>query len=528
MSRYFINHPVFAWVIAIMIVIAGLLSIGSLGVESYPNIAPPQVSVGANYPGANAETVERAVTQIIEQQLTGIDSLDYFSSSSGSDGSASVNLTFKPGTDPDTAQMQVQNKVSQATPRLPTEVVQQGVVVQKANQGFLLVVALTSDDPSFGRDQLSDLLASNVLDQIARVPGVGNTQLFGGEYAMHVWLNPDKLHAYGLSSSDVLSAVRGQNVQFSAGQVGGEPSPQTQMFTATVSAEGRFSTPDQFEQILLRTNTGGAAVRLKDVARVEISGAAQGFDLKWNGRPAAGFAVQLAPGENALAVAAAVKARMAELEPSFPKGVHWFSPYDSSDFVRISVDEVIKTLGEAMVLVFLVMLLFLQNFRATLIPTLVIPVALLGTFLGMKVLGFTINQLSLFGMVLAIGIVVDDAIVVIENVERIMSEEGLSPKDATRKAMEQITGAVIAITLVLAAVFIPSALQAGSAGAVYKQFALTIAMAMMFSALLALGFTPALCASLLKPSTHHESRNPIFRIFNKYYEKMGNTYVRHI
>ncbi|HSR65070.1 MAG TPA: multidrug efflux RND transporter permease subunit [Xanthomonadaceae bacterium] len=531
MSRYFINHPVFAWVIAIMIVLAGLLSIRSLGVESYPNIAPPQVGVFASYPGASAETVERAVTQIIEQQLTGIDNLDYFSSSSGSDGSASVNLTFKPGTDPDTAQMQVQNKVSQATPRLPTDVVQQGVVVQKANQGFLLVVAVTSDDPTFGRDQLSDLLASNVIDQVSRVPGVGNTQLFGGEYAMHVWLNPDKLHAYGLSASEVLAAVRAQNVQFSAGQVGGEPSPDTQMFTASVAAEGRFSTPQQFEQILLRTDPQGAAVRLKDVARIEVTGAAQGFDLKWNGRPAAGFAVQLAPGENALAVAAAVKKRMAELEPSFPKGVHWFSPYDSSDFVRISVDEVVKTLVEAMVLVFLVMLLYLQNFRATLIPTLVIPVALLGTFLGMKVLGFTINQLSLFGMVLAIGIVVVDAIVVIENVERIMTEEGLSPKEATRKAMEQITAArtrVIAITLVLAAVFIPSALQAGSAGAVYKQFALTIAMAMLFSAFLALGFTPALCANLLKPSVHHESRNPVFRWFNRFYGRMSNIYVHHI
>jgi multidrug efflux pump len=528
MSRYFIDHPVFAWVIAIMIVIAGLLSIRTLGVESYPNIAPPQVSVSAVYPGASAETTERAVTQIIEQQLTGIDNLDYFSASSGSNGGASLNLTFKPGTDPDTAQMQVQNKVSQATPRLPTEVVQQGVVVAKGNPGFLLVVALKSSDPSIGRDQLSDLLASNVLDQISRVPGVGNTQLFGGEYAMHIWLNPDKLHAYGLSASQVLAAVRGQNVQFSAGQVGGEPSPDTQMFTATVSAEGRFSTPQQFEQILLRTDPSGAAVRLGDVARVEVSGSAQGFDLKWNGQPAAGFAVQLGAGENALAVAAAVKKRMQELQPSFPAGVQWFSPYDSSDFVRISVDEVVKTLGEAMVLVFLVMLLFLQNIRATLIPTLVIPVALLATFLGMKVLGFTINQLSLFGMVLAIGIVVDDAIVVIENVERIMTEEGLSPKEATRKAMHQITGAVIAITLVLAAVFIPSALQAGSAGAVYKQFALTIAMAMLFSAFLALGFTPALCANLLKPSAHHDSRNPVFRAFNKFYGRMSGIYVGHI
>jgi multidrug efflux pump len=528
MSRYFIEHPVFAWVIAILIVIAGGLSIRTLGVESYPDIAPAQVGIQAAYPGASAETTERAVTQIIEQQLTGIDNLDYFSSSSSSSGGASINLTFKPGTDPDIAQMQVQNKVAQATPRLPSEVVQQGVTVAKANSGFLLVIALKSSNPAIGRDELADLLASRVLDQISRVPGVGNTQLFGGEYAMHIWLNPDQLRAYGLSATQVLAAVRGQNVQFSAGAVGGEPSPDTQMVTATVSAEGRFSTPEQFEQILLRTDANGAAVRLKDVARVELSGSAQGFDLQWNGQPAAGFAVQLAPGSNALDVAAAVKQRMGELQPSFPQGVQWFTPYDSSTFVRISVNEVIKTLAEAMVLVFLVMLLFLQNIRATLIPTLVIPVALLGTFLGMKMIGFTINQLSLFGMVLAIGIVVDDAIVVIENVERIMTEEGLSPYEATRKAMHQISGAVIAITIVLAAVFVPSALQAGSAGAVYKQFALTIAMAMVFSAFLALGFTPALCASLLKPSTHHDSRNPIFRGFNKIYARLSRTYVGHI
>ncbi len=528
MSRYFIEHPVFAWVIAILIVIAGALSIRGLGVESYPNIAPTQVSVGAGYPGANAETTEKAVTQVIEQQLTGIDNLDYFSSSSSSSGGSSINLTFKPGTDPDTAQMQVQNKVAQATPRLPTEVVQQGVTVQKANSGFLLVVALKSSNPEIGKDQLADLIASRVLDQVARVPGVGSAQLFGGEYAMHIWLNPDQLRAYGLSASQVLAAVRGQNVQFSAGSIGGEPSPETQMVTASVSAEGRFSTPEQFEQILLRTDASGAAVRLKDVARVELSGSAQGFDLKWNGQPASGFAVQLAPGANALAVAAAVKDRMDQLQPSFPQGVQWFSPYDSSDFVRISVEEVVKTLVEAMVLVFLVILLFLQNLRATLIPTLVIPVALLGTFLGMYIIGFSINQLSLFGMVLAIGIVVDDAIVVIENVERIMTEEGLSPYQATIKAMHQISGAVIAITVVLAAVFVPSALQAGSAGAVYKQFALTIAMAMVFSAFLALGFTPALCASLLKPTGHHDTRNPIFRRFNKLYDRISGTYVRQV
>jgi multidrug efflux pump len=528
MSRYFIDHPVFAWVIAIMIVIAGGLSITTLGVESYPDIAPAQVGVNAFYPGASAETTERAVTQIIEQQLSGIDNLDYFSSSSSSSGGASINLTFKPGTDPDTAQMQVQNKVSQATPRLPTEVVQQGVTVSKSNAGFLLVVALKSSNPGIDKDALSDLLASRVLDQIARVPGVGSTQLFGGEYAMNIWLNPDKLRAYGLSASQVLAAVRGQNVQFSAGAVGGEPSPDTQMFTASVSAEGRFTNARQFEQILLRTDANGAAVRLKDVARIELTGSAHGFDLRWNGQPAAGFAVLLAPGANALAVAAAVKKRMDQLQPSFPQGVQWFAPYDTSDFVRISVEEVIKTLAEAMVLVFLVMLLFLQNLRATLIPTLVIPVALLGTFLGMKVLGFTINQLSLFGMVLAIGIVVDDAIVVIENVERIMTEEDRPPREATIKAMHQISGAVIAITIVLAAVFVPSALQAGSAGAVYKQFALTIAMAMLFSAFLALGFTPALCANLLKPSTHHESRNPVFRAFNYIYGRLAGTYVRHI
>jgi multidrug efflux pump len=528
MSRYFIDHPVFAWVIAIMIVIAGGLSITTLGVESYPDIAPAQVGVNAVYPGASAETTERAVTQIIEQQLSGIDNLDYFSSSSSSNGGASINLTFKPGTDPDTAQMQVQNKVSQATPRLPTEVVQQGVTVSKSNAGFLLVVALKSSNPSVDKDALSDLLASRVLDQIARVPGVGSTQLFGGEYAMNIWLNPDKLRAYGLSASQVLAAVRGQNVQFSAGAVGGEPSPDTQMFTASVSAEGRFTNPQQFEQILLRTDANGAAVRLKDVARIELTGSAHGFDLRWNGQPAAGFAVLLAPGANALAVAAAVKKRMDQLQPSFPQGVQWFAPYDTSDFVRISVEEVIKTLAEAMVLVFLVMLLFLQNLRATLIPTLVIPVALLGTFLGMKVLGFTINQLSLFGMVLAIGIVVDDAIVVIENVERIMTEEDRPPREATIKAMHQISGAVIAITIVLAAVFVPSALQAGSAGAVYKQFALTIAMAMVFSAFLALGFTPALCANLLKPTAHHDSRNPVFRAFNRIYDRLGKTYVGHI
>jgi len=527
MSRFFINHPVFAWVIAILIALGGVLAILNLGVESYPNIAPPTVSVSATYPGASAETTESSVTQVIEQQLTGIDNLEYFSSSSSASGGASITLTFRPGTDPDIAQVQVQNKVALATPRLPTEVTQQGIVVAKANAGFLLVVALRSSNPGIDKDALADLLASRVLDQISRIPGVGSTQLFGGEYSMNIWLNPDKLQGYGLSATQALTAVRSQNVQFAAGSIGAAPAPDDQAFTATVSAEGRYSTAEQFGNIILRANNDGTTVRLKDVARIARGASAYGFDLRWTGKPAAGFAVQLAPGANALGVAQAVKDRMDELQVTFPQGVTWFAPYDSSSFVKVSIEEVVKTLAEAIVLVFLVMLIFLQNFRATLIPTLVIPIALLGTFLGMYVIGFTINQLSLFGMVLAIGIVVDDAIVVIENVERIMTEEGLSPKAATRKAMGQISSAVIAITVVLAAVFIPSAFQGGSAGEIYKQFAITIAMAMGFSAFLALGFTPALCASILKPTQHHKS-NFVFRGFNKVYNKVADTYVGHI
>jgi multidrug efflux pump len=528
MSRFFINHPVFAWVIAILIALCGVLAIFNLGVESYPSIAPPQVNVSAFYPGASAETAEGAVTQVIEQQLTGIDNLDYFSSSSSSSGGSSITLTFSPGTDPDIAQVQVQNKVALATPRLPTEVVQQGVVVAKANAGFLMVVALRSEDGSRDRDALSDLIGSRVLDQISRVPGVGSTQQFGNEYAMNIWLNPDQLRGYGLSATQVMAAVRGQNVQFAAGKIGADPAPKGQEFTATVSAEGRFSTPEEFGNIILRTNVDGTSVRLRDVARIGLGAGSYGFESRWDGKPAAGFAIQLAPGANALGVAKAVRQRMDELQGSFPQGVTWFSPYDSSTFVAVSIKEVIKTLFEAIVLVFLVMLIFLQNFRATLIPTLVIPIALLGTFLGMYIIGFSINQLSLFGMVLAIGIVVDDAIVVIENVERIMTEEGLSPKAATRKSMTQISGAVVAITVVLAAVFIPSAFQGGSAGEIYKQFAITIAMAMFFSAFLALGFTPALCATLLKPTADHHRDNIVFRTFNKYYDKVATTYVGHI
>ncbi len=527
MSKFFIGHPIFAWVIAILITLSGVIALFQLGVESYPSVVPPQVIVSASYPGASADTTEKAVTQVIEQQLTGIDHLLYFASTSSASGGAGVTLTFETGTDPDIAQVQVQNKVALATPRLPSEVVQQGVVVAKANAGFLMVLALRSTNPAIDRNALNDLVGARVLDQISRIPGVGSTQQFGSEYAMNIWLDPDKLHGYGLSASETLNAVRAQNVQFAAGTIGGQPSLPTQGFTATVSAEGRFSSPEQFENIILRANPDGTTVRLKDVARVGFGAFTYGFDTQWNGKPTGAFAIQLLPGANALQVSNLVRAKMDELQPTFPSGVTWFTPYDSTTFVKVSIREVVKTLAEAIVLVFIVMLIFLQNFRATLIPTLVIPVALLGTFLGMWIIGFTINQLTLFGMVLAIGIVVDDAIVVIENVERIMSEEKLSPVEATIKAMGQITGAVVAITVVLAAVFVPSALQAGTAGAIYKQFAITIAMAMVFSAFLALGFTPALCATILKPHDH-ESRNFVFRWFNSAFNWVRKTYVGHI
>ncbi|BFI96566.1 MAG: multidrug efflux RND transporter permease subunit [Rhodanobacter sp.] len=527
MPSFFIDRPIFAWVVAILISLGGVLAILNLGVESYPNIAPPQVVVNATYPGASADTTEKAVTQVIEQQLTGIDHLLYFSSSSSANGSSSITLTFESGTDPDIAQVQVQNKVALATPRLPSEVTQQGVVVAKANAGFLMVVALKSDNPNIDRDRVSDIVASQVLDQISRIPGVGSTRQFGSEYAMRIWLNPDKLHGYNLSASQVMAAIQAQNVQFAAGSIGADPAVPGQGLTATVSGEGRFTSPEEFANIILRANADGTVVRLGDVAKISFGPASYGFDTTWNGKPIAAFAIQLLPGANALDVATAVRAKMDELSPSFPQGVTWFSPYDSTTFVHISIDEVVHTLVEAIVLVFLVMLLFLQNFRATVIPTLVIPVALLGTFLGMLVLGFTINQLTLFGMVLAIGIVVDDAIVVIENVERIMTEENLPPKEATRKAMSQITGAVVAITVVLAAVFVPSALQPGASGIIYKQFALTIAMSMGFSAFLALSFTPALCASFLQPE-HHKKKNFIYRKFNQSFEWATHTYVGHV
>jgi multidrug efflux pump len=527
MPSFFIDRPIFAWVVAILITLVGAISVLNMGIESYPNIAPPQVVVSATYPGANADTVEKNVTQVIEQQLTGIDHLLYFSSSSGSNGSASITLTFETGTNADIAQVQVQNKVQLAQPRLPTAVTQQGVVVSKNNPDFLMFVSLVSTNPEIDANRLADIIASQVADQVGRIPGVGNTFLVGSEYGVRIWLNPDKLQGYGLSASEVRNAVATQNVQFAAGSLGADPSPKDQSFTATVSAEGRFSTPEEFGNIILRANSNGTVVKLSDVARISFGPQTYGRASTWNGQQVGGLGVQLLPGANALDVADAVKAKMAELSKDFPEGVTWFAPYDTTPFVKISIEEVMHTLVEAIILVFLVMLIFLQNFRATVIPTLVIPVALLGTFIGLVALGFTINQLTLFGMVLAIGIVVDDAIVVIENVERIMSEEGLSPKEATRKAMGQITGAVVAITVVLAAVFVPSALQPGASGIIYKQFALTIAVSMGFSAFLALSFTPALCATILKP-THEHKKNVVYRGFNRVFDWVTHTYSGHI
>jgi len=526
-SNFFIERPIFAWVLALMITLGGIISIRSLGIESYPPIAPPQVAVIANYPGADAETVEHSVTQVIEQQLAGIDHLLYFNSNSSANGSATINLTFEPGTNPDIAQVQTQNKVTLATPRLPTEVNQQGIVVVKQNPDFLMFVSIKSDDGKLDSKALDNLLATSVVDQIGRVVGVGSIFRLGSEYAMRIWLDADKLHGYGLSAAQALNAVRAQNVQVAAGAIGTEPAIKDTGFTATVTAEGRFTKPAEFENIILRANSDGSTVRLKDVARVELGPGNYGQRVVYNGQAVSGFGVQLVSGANALDVAELVKAKMAELQPTFPPGVSWFVPYDTTQFIKISIEEVVKTLLIAIVLVFLVMLLFLQNFRATIIATLVIPVALMGGFLAMWIVGFTVNQLSLFGMVLAIGIVVDDAIVVIENVERIMAEEGLSPADATRKAMHQIQAPVVAIAVVLMAVFIPSALQSGSVGAIYRQFALTIALSTAFSAMLALVFTPALCATIIK-ANHHGEKNAFFRWFNRTFDWARDTYTGHI
>jgi len=526
MPQFFIDRPVFAWVLAILITLGGALALTRLPAEAYPEIAPPQVAVTTTYPGASAATVEATVTQVIEQQLTGLDHLLYFTSQSASDGTATITLTFENGTSADIAAVQTQNRVTLAQPRLPAEVNQQGIRIAKVSAGFLGAIGLRAESGGPSAAELNNIVASRVLDQVQRIPGVGAAVQFGSEYAMRIWLDADKLRAYSLSAATVLAAVQAQNAQFASGAIGGQPAVPDQAMTATVTAEGRFRSPEQFDNILLRTDPNGASVRLKDVARVTLGAAQYGFETNIGTTPVAAFGIQLAPNANALEVSKAVAARMNDMQPSFPAGVSWFWAFDSTTFIKVAIREVIITLAEAVALVFLVMLVFLQNFRATLIPTLVVPSALLGTLVGLYALGFSINQLSLFAMVLAIGIVVDDAIVVVEAVERIMREEHLGPKEATRKAMQQITGAIVAITSVLAAVFIPSALQTGSTGVIYRQFALTIALSMGFSALLALSFTPALCASLLRPE--HLRGNLIFDWFNRAYEGTRRSYVHRV
>ncbi|MFC3568631.1 efflux RND transporter permease subunit [Paracoccus simplex] len=523
MARFFIDRPVFAWVISILIMGLGLMSIFSLPVAQYPQIAPPTVTIRATYPGASADTVANTVTQVIEQQMTGLDGLRYFSSSSTSAGTSTTDLTFETGTDPDIAQVQVQNKLAQATALLPEPVQRQGITVEKSASGFLMVIGLTSTDDRYEQVDLADYLISNIVNDLSRVEGVGSVQVFGAQYAMRIWLDPSKLAAYELTPSDVVAAVSSENAQISAGAFGSRPAPTGQMLNATITAQSLLSTPEDFEQIVLRAEADGGLILLKDVARVEIGAEDYMTDARYNGQPASGLAISLASGANALDTADRVKARMEEFARFFPEGMEYVIPFDTTPFVLISIEEVVKTLVEAIVLVFFVMLLFLQNWRATLIPTLAVPVVILGTFGILAALGFTINTLTMLAMVLAIGLLVDDAIVVVENVERIMEEEGLEPREATRKSMGQITGALIGIALVLSAVFVPMAFFGGSTGVIYKQFAITIASAMGLSVVVALTLTPALCATLLRNEHGHKTRG-IFGLFNRGFDRTMHGY----
>jgi hydrophobe/amphiphile efflux-1 (HAE1) family protein len=529
MSRYFIDRPIFAWVIALILMLAGVLAIRSLPIAQFPTIAPPAVSVTATYPGADAETLERTTTQIIEQQLKGIDHLRYFASSSSSAGTVTITLTFEQGTDPDIAQVQVQNKLQAATSLLPQEVQRQGLQVAKSSANFLLIIGLYSTDGSHSGSDLSDYVVSRLQDPISRVNGVGELQVFGAQYAMRIWVDPIKLNSYQLTVADVTAAVQAQNAQVSAGQLGAQPAPKEQMLNATVSVQSRLQTPEQFGNIRLKSSAGGAIVRLRDVARVELGAENYGFDLQYNGRPASGFGVKLAPGANALTTVELVKQRVADISKTFPADVKVVYPYDTTPFVRLSVEQVVHTLIEAVVLVFLVMFLFLQNWRATVIPTIAVPVVLLGTFAVMAIAGYSINTLTLFGMVLAIGLLVDDAIVVVENVERLIQTEGLSPKEAARKSMDEITSALVGIGLVLSAVFLPMAFFGGSTGVIYRQFSITIVSAMVLSIAVALILTPALCATILKPHdpTKHEGHGPLarfFRWFNATFDRGTHKY----
>ncbi|MBX8509055.1 efflux RND transporter permease subunit [Pseudomonas cichorii] len=523
MSRFFIDRPIFAWVLAIIVMLAGVMSILTLPIAQYPSIAPPAIAITATYPGASAKTLEDSVTQVIEQKMKGLDRLSYMASTSESSGTATITLTFENGTDPDTAQVQVQNKLSLATPLLPQEVQQQGVTVAKSATNFLNVLAFTSEDGSMSDTDLADYVAANVQETISRLDGVGDTTLFGSQYAMRIWLDPNRLINFGLTPIDVSNAIKAQNAQVSAGQLGGLPLAPNQQINATITAQTRLKTAEEFRNILLRTQTDGSQVRLKDVARIELGAESYTTSSRYNGKPATGLAIKLAPGANALDTVKAIDASLAEQEKFFPPGMKVQKPYDTTPFVRISIKQVVQTLVEAVALVFLVMFLFLQNLRATLIPTIAVPVVLLGTFGVLAVFGFTINTLTMFAMVLAIGLLVDDAIVVVENVERVMEEEGLPPKEATRKSMTQISGALVGIALVLAAVFVPMAFFGGSTGVIYRQFSITIVSAMTLSVLVAFVLTPALCATMLKPS-HGLTNKGFFGWFNRTFDRGNKRY----
>jgi multidrug efflux pump len=528
MSRFFIDRPIFAWVIALVIMLAGGLSILKLPINQYPSIAAPAVGISVSYPGASAQTVQDTVVQVIEQQLNGIDGLRYISSSSNSDGSMEITVTFEQGVNPDIAQVQVQNKLQLATPLLPQEVQQQGIRVTKAVKNFLLVIGVVSTDGSMSKDDLANYIVSNLQDPISRTKGVGDFQVFGAQYAMRIWLDPAKLNAFQLTPVDVRNAIQAQNVQISSGQFGGLPASPGNQLNATIIGKTRLQTPEEFRNILLKVETDGSQVRLGDVAKVELGGENYAISAQFNGMPASGLAVKLATGANALDTAKAVRETIATLEPFFPAGMEVVFPYDTTPVISASIEGVVHTLFEAIVLVFLVMFLFLQNLRATIIPTLAVPVVLLGTFGVLAAFGFSINTLTMFAMVLAIGLLVDDAIVVVENVERVMREEGLSPLEATRKSMGQIQGALVGIALVLSAVFLPMAFFGGSTGVIYRQFSITIVSAMALSVLVALIFTPALCATLLKPiakGEHHEKKG-FFGWFNRKFERSSDAYQR--
>jgi hydrophobe/amphiphile efflux-1 (HAE1) family protein len=526
MARFFIDRPVFAWVIAILIMLGGTLALRNLPVAQYPDVAPPTISIAANYPGASAKAVEDSVTQVIERQLTGLDGLDYVSSTSSSNGSTSITLTFRPGTDPDIAQVQVQNKLSLATPFLPSEVQRQGVTVSKASSGFLLITALYSPNGTYDQTDLGDYVQSNLYDTVSRLDGVGRVTPFGSQYAMRIWLDPAKLIQFGLVPSDVIGAIRAQNAQVTSGALGGSPSVEGQEINVTVTLQSLLTKPSDFSELLILTTPEGGAIRLSDVGRVEMGAENYAFISRFNGQPASGFGVSLATGANALDTAERVKTAVDKISEQFPQDMEYAFPVDSTPFIKTSIESVQHTLFEAIVLVFIVIFIFLQNIRAAFIPMIAVPVVLLGTFAVLLIFGMSINTLTMFAMVLAIGLLVDDAIVVVENVERVMEEEGLSARDATIKSMSQITGALVGIAVVLSAVFIPMAFFPGSAGVIYRQFSVTIVSAMALSVMIALVLSPALCATLLKPK-HGESKSRLgapARAFNRGFDRMVVAY----